>query len=1050
MFFVIVYFKGDIIKAGNITMTTRNGMILFETTDTKATSGIRWKTVGFTITRERCLTGNSANGGFPMKLDYAVIYLKDEWKSERQTSSNIYVTFTIPESVISSALVKAGFEDLQDNDVLYLHGIFQVTHNGNNYGSKKYDLPSITKAEAWANPDDFKDRFDIKIFYKAPDEPISVQYKTAAGDIIDTNTYQENQWKKSGTKVSVKLTEEKMYNGKKYKLYKSYIRCYIDQRAISGTGLSTLKGASFSEVQNRSITQRIGGVQFVAIMKLVKEPALETENNRIVERSEPMPYGIIAADKRENHFFDVEAGIPATESLYLNIFSRNYLLGYEYENIVGEKQYQITFTKTYHLKWSEISYDKNLELTSEEKSETKTITQTVTVKREYSYWKLVQLEYYTIKDAMIHNGALPTGKLNVLPNEYIPPSLVYYHYETEKEYLKEPAYKKNITLPSETIQGVDTCPSIPSENFETDAEETIGQIQVRNDLFLFGQEKISDSVWKEKETETPVVYEKEEETGENVLYEKGIVIPKDTANANYATEGVITYQANTRLLQTSPLLLSYDIAELGKVTVHTPTVCDAYVSDEKKYNQMLSPDDSCYPLILDRTFQLTIPVTGEHLYIQGYGYRDYSKYIADREVQFPFDVYQGRKYYSAYSWISLNNDTAAFYIPIWVKEGKYNIQCRSSSISMEANAAQDKEEELANLQLDHYVATCQIPVEVSGRVFGLQITDISDYPAWYSVFRKKDSLAHTGIHYFVGKKDENGSVRTDPAFYTFPMLKGSHPMDIQTRITPTGYAFRFTIETIGEMYEEDDYVQMTPTFYYISKDGKQRKEADIYYIETMQEQRQYAFVKIGSSLDLANIKKRYLGNPYTSVPDEEFQEKMYLTGKNLNTLQDTLSPLFTFHHILLSENFRTYLGKNDSPTGTIPASVDEKRASMSKQKWYGEYYLPSQVYVVPKDFDLAGYEKKKGAFHFREDFWLKNGYIMIQFDIKTVNGGKTYLSYINEENAKQGYCNMWKLEGMDYTRTDADGVTWNLKDGDTFLYDTDKRTGLDYIVGGTH
>ena len=177
---------------------------------------------------------------------------------------------------------------------------------------------------------------------------------------------------------------------------------------------------------------------------------------------------------------------------------------------------------------------------------------------------------------------------------------------------------------------------------------------------------------------------------------------------------------------------------------------------------------------------------------------------------------------------------------------------------------------------------------------------------------------------------------------------------------------------------------------------------------------------------------------------------MSLTGKSLYTLRYTPSPLFTFHHILLSDNFRTYIGKNVSPTGTIPAAVDEDIVSMSKQKWYGEYYLPSQVYVVPKDFDLAEYEEQHGGFHFREDFWLKNGYIMVQFDIKTVNGGKTYLSYINEENAKQGYCNMWKLEGMTYTRTDADGVTWNLEDGDTFLYVTDKRTGLDYVAGGTH
>ena len=105
---------------------------------------------------------------------------------------------------------------------------------------------------------------------------------------------------------------------------------------------------------------------------------------------------------------------------------------------------------------------------------------------------------------------------------------------------------------------------------------------------------------------------------------------------------------------------------------------------------------------------------------------------------------------------------------------------------------------------------------------------------------------------------------------------------------------------------------------------------------------------------------------------------------------------------------------------------------------------------MPKDFDLVKAEEMYGSFNFREDFWLRDGYIMVQFDIVTIKNGKKHLSYTNLENAKTGFCNMWKMEGFNYQKMDSDGVVWQLKDGDTFLYNTRRRVSLDYRTGGTH
>lgn len=1036
------------IKAENISLVD-DGKVIFITSDKKATSGTRWKTVGFTITREKCLSGKYGNGGYPTKLEHATIHLKESWKEERSSSSTVYVTFTIPQSVVSKALIKAGMGDIKNDDVLYLHGIFQVTHNGNDYGGKKYSLPAIASAESWANPDDFKDRFDVKVFYKAPDEPISVQYKTSTGYIIDTETYAESKWEKPGTKLTVKLAESKTYQGKKYQLYKSYIRNFLSQKSIAGYGANMLDGDSLNTVQNKTINQQVGGVQFVAVMKQVKEPKLKSEKNLVSEWDEPMPHGVIAADQRGNPVYDVETGIPATESLYLNVFSKNYLFGYEFENVTGEKEYQITFTKTYHLTWEEINYDDDFNVVLDKKSQTKTVTKTARVKREYFYWKLVQLEYYQIKEAEIWNEALPEGGSRILPENYSPPELDYSNGKAEQEYLKEPEYQKKITLPSETIDGEFTCPEIPLEDFQTMGEEKLGKIKVRNDKLSFGGKNISDDEWKETKAEKPIVYDKSAEIGEDVLYKNNQVIPMETGNDIFETTGIITYQAIARISSDGPEQLLYAVEDLGEVTVHTPTVCSASVSNEKAYNQMLTPDKRKAALVLDRTFELKMPTEGEHLQIRGYGLRDYGKYIAERQVQFPFDVYKGKRYYKANTWISVNSDHTVFYIPVWVKEGGYTIDCRAVSISASANEAEDMEEELANLQRENYVATCQIPVEVSGRVYGFQIRDISDYPLWYSVFRKPDSLEHSGVRYFAGERNQDGIRRSDVRPLTIPLVKGSHIYNPQAGITATGYTFRFSLETVGEMYHDNDYIQLTPKFYYISKEGHKKQEVDLYYTETVEQQR-YSLVKTGSQIDLRNVKDRYLGDPYMAVPKDEIDAKRQLTRKSELEFLFQPKPMFTFHHILLSEYFRTYTGKNYTPDGTIPAGVEPNRVSLSKQKWYGEYYLPSQVHAVPKGFDLEQAEQESGSFDFQEDIWLQDGYLLIHFDIVTIRDNKKYLSYGNFENAKSGYCNMWRQEGFVHEKTDSDGEGWDFEDGDVFLYDTGRRAGLDYRTGGTH
>lgn len=167
---------------------------------------------------------------------------------------------------------------------------------------------------------------------------------------------------------------------------------------------------------------------------------------------------------------------------------------------------------------------------------------------------------------------------------------------------------------------------------------------------------------------------------------------------------------------------------------------------------MITPDVGRASLVLDRPFYVTLPTTGSHRNILGYGYRDYGKYIASRQVKFAFDVYKGSSTAGTFvpknTWTSVAENTK-FYIPTWVPEGRYEIRFRSTAINAAANGATEAVESLANLSLENYVAEDSTIVQISGRIYGLNIYDVTDYPIWEKVFRLPNSLKMTGFKYTV-------------------------------------------------------------------------------------------------------------------------------------------------------------------------------------------------------------------------------------------------------------------------------------------------------------
>ncbi|MFW5645904.1 MAG: DUF5704 domain-containing protein [Acetivibrio ethanolgignens] len=747
------------------------------------------------------------------------------------------------------------------------------------------------------------------------------------------------------------------------------------------------------------------------VFKAPEPPEEKQEKEKIKKEGtgEAAPFAVIGAGELGNEPFDVTEGVPVEESLYCTGWTKEYIRSYEYKRVQGEKIYPVTVNRTYQLSWTEkrMVPDGNkgeLKEISVPRSRSHTVSSEVYVKRRYSYWKIEDLYVGIPEQMLVYNGALPGEQVVMEPVNYEPPTVDYELY-SKKEHIQEPSYNRILQLPTRYISGSDFAPEVPSENFQAYAESEIPEIRVRNDFLSVKGEVLMEPVWQEMSTENPKEFlEAGEQTKDFVFLKQGLYLPVKRPNGTYTSSGKVIYKPLIALKKENERRRTFPIEEINPVFVHTPVVCDGSVEDKYRECQMLFPDQERGALILGKSFQVTLSAEGHHRSILGYFYQDYSRYIKRRQVKFPFEViYQGETK-SSNSWVEIG-ENATFYLPMQVAEGKYRIEFRCVAKNGEIG---DGEERWANLSEENYVARDWVDVEVSGQLRDFKVYDISDYPLWQKVFRKEKSLALTGFSFPVK---------------SLPIKTGSHPYFSNIKGIKPGYILRMSCLTVGEMEDADAYVRIIPRFYYISEDLKQRQEVDVYYTETV-EGKLKQLIKIGSEDDRNNVKNIRLGDTYLSIPTIELQKTAEKKQLQLKEFLQKEYKSFTFSNIMLSSQMQIL--------------CDTKGV----QKWYFEYYLPSKLYITRKDFSLNQVEKRN-KLNLQEEFWLKEGFLILNFDIETIRNGKRYLSYRNESMALQGYRNQWLYE-KNGEITDPYAL------GDVAQLKLNQSAAIDYQSRGTH
>lgn len=1025
-----------------------DGTITYVTLDRTATSLIRYGTLGFTVKAYESEKGKGDSTPSPTgKGKDTLMYGKNTTKESFVSGLDTYTQYTFKKKDVMAAFSAAGVTQKTLSDTknhVYLNHIFIFKW----YASKTsktpyktvkplYDEQTVTYPYSkygfsWADPSGIKSHFNIPVKFKV-DVPVYITQYIKEGTTLkkyktEKETIKSTEYKTDDSTVPEIIQKD----GKTYYLYRSSYSSLANEEKEQNNGtdgkyrkqtglvynlVNPLIDRDLYDKQLKEVRRRafkftdFDGIEITYWYRAysVKKPS---ESSKEKEYLEPYPSGTINSMSKGAETYDSMEGIPTTESQYVNLLSENYLISYKFVNKTGTNYYRQKYFYT--------------EIETNDKGEKVEVTKSdyKLVDRSYSYWKIEEFKVYSLVSGTVENYSLPNGKVTVpTTSKYIPPSVSYTIYDTN---LKDP-------------EGIET--------------EEVGKIQVRNDKLIFNGTVIMDSSYEDEKTSEPGEIENPKKIADESMFIQNQLIDATKANGEYESSGTVSYRCIANAGGSTGGVLTFGVDNINNVIIHTPTICQGKISGAKQYNQMLMPNQGIESLVLDRYFSVTFPSEGWHSDLKGYGFRDYARYIYSNEVRFPFDVYKGSTYYPANTWLIVSS-SESYYLPTWVSEGVYTVEYRSRTINCNANDGLDLTEYDANTDYSNYVAVSEEEVEVSGRLFGLTQYDISNYPLWRDVFRKTNSLETTGFTYKIGTRDQNGLLTGRLSKYTFPILNGGHPLFNNIGVQKLGYVSRFYLTTIGGLTGDKDTVTIVPRFYYVSNDGNVVKEVDVYYSETINGKKK-SLVKVNSDIDLSNVKNMTLGNAYTAVPESELSKKATLVNKSLKEIKASTANVYTFGKIKIPEQMRTYIGASFLPNGTYPSGLSKNLVDMSVQKWYFDYYLPSEIHVCVKDYDVEKYMKDNGAIDYSEPFWLKNGYLKISFGITTtpIDRDESRLSYINSINASSGYCNMWQTEGFQYIKRDVLNTAYSFNDGDTLLYylgNTNGTAADDYISGGTH
>lgn len=496
----------------------------------------------------------------------------------------------------------------------------------------------------------------------------------------------------------------------------------------------------------------------------------EAKTNSIEYRNNAVAIGTIGSNEENEEIYNVTDGIPVTENLYVKTVADSAAYEMRFDRYVGQAAFPVKVVTTYHFQWTDYYGVK--------RKEDVKATRWYLVKRDFAYWRVGKLIYKYLSGIKLNNYALEGDKYQVSGLDA--PEIILEQSQGYNNHISISSYEKTIKVDGGTIKGKNGLrPNIPEEDYSDVAEKCVGEYKVWNDYLKIGSTVVLRKAKVEKTTSNPMAYSIQDTT----IYKSGLTIPSYKLNgAEYASTGKAYYTGYK-----NGTVYSVDIQAIESVTIHTPVVCNSSMYTTNTFNQRVKPDFSANNVVIGKAFSISYGTTGNHKGIKGYGYRNYSKYVAVSQIRFPIDIYYDGKIYTAGSWIDIKGDLS-FVVPVGVKEGNYTYEIRNIAINASERGNYSGNINIKyNNNLECYGACDVGEFNVIGRVYGFH-TKTEDENIWHTV----------------GNKDENGNANNS---------LNVMPMEIDDTLV------EFELITVGDYADNNDSVKILLSYYFL-KDGK--------------------------------------------------------------------------------------------------------------------------------------------------------------------------------------------------------------------------------------
>ena len=458
--------------------------------------------------------------------------------------------------------------------------------------------------------------------------------------------------------------------------------------------------------------------------------------------------------------FDILKGIPSGETLYIKGKVDGSQGVLHLRKVKARLVECVEVPVTYKMKW--VDYYGN------HKEELREILRYYAVKRVFTYYEYVGFDEYMLSHISVA-GQILEGQQELECPKAEKMDVQVVAYGSYEEHIVN--YEKLLNPDIGTVLLIGDNgkkPAIPDTDYSSIADEQLSDVIVKNDkITIDGQLVLSDEPCVKNGDEPLSLF-----LASNVdVYGEEIKIANETYNGMYSdTKITLVYEDSDNRRY---------IHQCGEVMVHTPVICDANASTDKRLNQAVKPTSK--DVVLGEEFTISFNDFGTHKNILGYGIGSYTKYVGLRQVRCPFDVEYEGKIYSANTWIDVWNYTAKFSVLENSTEGDYNIEIRTLAYNSAGEISEAYLEKKANTNSEKYGAYNSIPVRIIGKLHKLELSNNGEsYVADklpYQIVSLSDSFYKLGFE-IVGDMEVNDSVKISYAYYYEDVNGELMPVDV--------------------------------------------------------------------------------------------------------------------------------------------------------------------------------------------------------------------------------------------------------------------------------